>query len=113
MSLTGEVGLQYAKQGITVNAICPGTHRSDIVNAFDEDVVNALEFYSPMGRISEASEISWMSLRENGRFGGWRGQKRRFANGTRSDNPTPLLNALVDSLGILLSRFYTNIMVRE
>jgi len=57
VNLTREMGLQYAKQGITVNALCPGTHRSDMVNAIGEDGLNALNAYSPMGRIAEASEI--------------------------------------------------------
>jgi len=57
VNLTREMGLQYAKQGITVNALCPGTHRTDMVDAIGEAGLNALKIYSPMGRIAEASDI--------------------------------------------------------
>lgn len=53
MNLTKEMGLEYAKHGITVNALCPGTYRTVIV----EPYVPALIAYAPMGRICEASEI--------------------------------------------------------
>lgn len=57
VNLTREMGLQYAKQGITVNALCPGTHRTDMVDALGEAGLNALKGYSPMGRLAEASDI--------------------------------------------------------
>lgn len=57
VNLTREMGLQYAKKGITVNALCPGTHRTDIVTDLGEAAMDALKAYSPMGRTAAASEI--------------------------------------------------------
>ncbi|KZP34699.1 3-oxoacyl-reductase [Athelia psychrophila] len=59
VNLTREMGLEYAKHGITVNAICPGTHRTAMVEPWMQNEVDiaALVNYVPMGRISEASEI--------------------------------------------------------
>jgi len=58
VNLTREMGLQYAKLGITANALCPGWHRTNIVDEMQQqDFVDALAVYTPMGRIAEASEI--------------------------------------------------------
>lgn len=59
MNLTREMGLEYAKHGITVNAICPGPHRTAMVEPYmrSEADIATLNDYTPMGRISDASEI--------------------------------------------------------
>lgn len=59
MNLTREMGLEYAKYGITVNAICPGTHRTAMVEPWMQSEADtaALVNYTPMGRVSDASEI--------------------------------------------------------
>lgn len=59
VNLTREMGLQYATQGIQVNAICPGFFRSRLAGgAYDDpDFVAAITEFTPMKRVAEASEI--------------------------------------------------------
>ncbi|KZP20090.1 NAD(P)-binding protein [Athelia psychrophila] len=59
VNLTREMGLQYVKQGITVNALCPGSHATEMDNQHtsNEDAMNAAKAYIPMGRVAEVSEI--------------------------------------------------------
>lgn len=64
VNLTRELGLQYAADGIQVNALCPGFYRTGISDgAYDDpDFVAALTEFTPMGRIAEASEIRGPAL---------------------------------------------------
>jgi NAD(P)-dependent dehydrogenase (short-subunit alcohol dehydrogenase family) len=59
INLTRELGLEYATQGIQVNAICPGFFRSRLAGgAYDDpDFVSAITEFTPMKRVAEASEI--------------------------------------------------------
>jgi len=59
VNLTRELGLEYATQGIQVNAICPGFFRSRLAGgAYDDpDFVSAITEFTPMKRVAEASEI--------------------------------------------------------
>jgi len=59
VNLTREMGLQYAKHGITVNALCPGFHRTSLLGVAmqKQEFIDAMEAYTPMGRLAEASEI--------------------------------------------------------
>jgi NAD(P)-dependent dehydrogenase (short-subunit alcohol dehydrogenase family) len=62
VNLTRELGLQYAKQGIQVNALCPGFYRTRL-GAFDDlDTVTRVEAFIPMGRIAEAADIKGPAL---------------------------------------------------
>ena len=61
LGLTKVAALDYGAQGVRVNAICPGTARTPMVDeairqfpAIDED----LKKLHPIGRIAEASEIA-------------------------------------------------------
>jgi NAD(P)-dependent dehydrogenase (short-subunit alcohol dehydrogenase family) len=61
LGLTKVAALDYGSQGVRVNAICPGTARTPMVDeairqfpAIDED----LKKLHPIGRIAEASEIA-------------------------------------------------------
>ena len=64
VNLTRELGLQYAADGIQVNALCPGFYRTGISDgAYDDpEFVAALTEFTPMGRIAEASEIRGPAL---------------------------------------------------
>lgn len=64
VNLTRELGLQYAADGIQVNALCPGFYRTGISDgAYDDpEFVAALTAFTPMGRIAEASEIRGPAL---------------------------------------------------
>lgn len=58
VNLTREMGLQYAKLGITANALCPGFHITHLVEEMQQqDFLDAMAAYTPMGRIAEAAEI--------------------------------------------------------
>ncbi|KAF7982931.1 hypothetical protein HWV62_25222 [Athelia sp. TMB] len=57
VNLTREMGLEYAKRGISVNALCPGFHRTNIGPLQKGEFLDACIAYTPMGRIAEAEEI--------------------------------------------------------
>jgi NAD(P)-dependent dehydrogenase (short-subunit alcohol dehydrogenase family) len=60
IGLTKVAALDYGKLGIRVNAICPGTARTPMVDAairYDASIDDHLKAMHPIGRIGEASEI--------------------------------------------------------
>jgi NAD(P)-dependent dehydrogenase (short-subunit alcohol dehydrogenase family) len=61
IGLTKVAALDYGARGIRVNAICPGTARTPMVDraiAFDPSIDAHLKSLHPMGRIGEASEVA-------------------------------------------------------
>jgi NAD(P)-dependent dehydrogenase (short-subunit alcohol dehydrogenase family) len=64
VNLTRELGLEYAKQGIQVNALCPGFYQTNLSRgAIDDPQVRAtITAFIPMGRIAEAAEIKGPAL---------------------------------------------------
>lgn len=62
VNLTRELGLQYARHGIQVNAICPGFFRTKIGDPDDMAFQAATVAFTPMGRVAEASEIKGTAL---------------------------------------------------
>ncbi len=61
IGLTKVAALDYGARGVRVNAICPGTARTPMVEraiAFDASIDDHLKALHPMGRIAEASEIA-------------------------------------------------------
>ena len=62
VNLTRELGLQYAKQGICVNALCPGFYRTRLGAFDDPETVARVEAFIPMGRIAEAADIKGPAL---------------------------------------------------
>lgn len=64
VNLTRELGLQYAKDGVQINAICPGFFATRLANGVydDPDFVAAASAFTPMGRIADASEIRGTAL---------------------------------------------------
>ena len=62
VNLTRELGLEYARHGIQVNAICPGFFRTRLGDFHDEQVLAAMSDFTPMGRIAEAEEIKGPAL---------------------------------------------------
>ncbi|HEX7160710.1 MAG TPA: glucose 1-dehydrogenase [Trebonia sp.] len=64
VNLTRELGLEYAKQGIQVNALCPGFYRTNLSRgAIDDPPVRAaVSAFIPMDRIAEAAEIKGPAL---------------------------------------------------
>jgi NAD(P)-dependent dehydrogenase (short-subunit alcohol dehydrogenase family) len=61
IGLTKVAALDYGSQGIRVNAICPGTARTPMVDraiAYDPSIDAHLKSLHPIGRIAEPTEIA-------------------------------------------------------
>ncbi|MFZ2429298.1 MAG: glucose 1-dehydrogenase [Propioniciclava sp.] len=60
IGLTKAAALDYAKQGIRVNAIAPGLVRTPMIEGWMDDAVmrETVLAYSPQGRVSEPEEIA-------------------------------------------------------
>lgn len=61
VNLTRELGLQYARHNIQVNAICPGFFRTSI-GPQDAETQKLFTDFTPMGRIADAEEIKGTAL---------------------------------------------------
>ena len=64
VNLTRELGLEYARQGIQVNALCPGFYQTNLSRgALDDPQARAaVTAFIPMDRIAEPSEIKGPAL---------------------------------------------------
>jgi NAD(P)-dependent dehydrogenase (short-subunit alcohol dehydrogenase family) len=61
IGLTKVAALDYGARGVRVNAICPGTARTPMVERalrYDPSIDEQLKALHPLGRIAEASEIA-------------------------------------------------------
>ena len=61
VGLTKVAALDYGARGVRVNAICPGTARTPMVDravGHDPSIAGYLETLHPIGRIAEAEEIA-------------------------------------------------------
>jgi NAD(P)-dependent dehydrogenase (short-subunit alcohol dehydrogenase family) len=61
IGLTRSAALEYAKEGIRVNAVCPGTVRTPMLEGFtggDEDALQAMGQMMPIGRLATPDEIA-------------------------------------------------------
>ncbi|WP_066770671.1 SDR family NAD(P)-dependent oxidoreductase [Croceicoccus mobilis] len=61
IGLTKTAALQYARQNIRVNALCPGTTRTPMVEAVasqSDEIRSMLENHSPMGRMATPEEMA-------------------------------------------------------
>lgn len=61
VGLTKNVALDYAKQGIRVNAVCPGVIHTPMIDRFtgeNQQVLEQLKSGQPLGRIGQAEEIA-------------------------------------------------------
>jgi NAD(P)-dependent dehydrogenase (short-subunit alcohol dehydrogenase family) len=59
VGLTKSVALEYARQGIRVNAVCPGTIRTPMLRAFagSDEAIDAMGRPTPIGRPAEPDEV--------------------------------------------------------
>ena len=71
MGLTRAAALDYARQGIRVNAVCPGavdTPLLDRIFGGNQDIKNGFAESLPLGRIASAEEVAeavvWLSSDE-------------------------------------------------
>ncbi|MSO37497.1 MAG: glucose 1-dehydrogenase [Acidimicrobiia bacterium] len=61
VGLTRAAGLEYARKGIRVNCVCPGSTRTPMLEAFmgeDEKVEKMMRAAVPLGRLGEPDEIA-------------------------------------------------------
>lgn len=60
VNFTRALGAEWAKRGVTVNAICPGFFASELTGAFinDQSFLDAVNAYCPMGRVGEPGELN-------------------------------------------------------
>jgi NAD(P)-dependent dehydrogenase (short-subunit alcohol dehydrogenase family) len=61
IGLTKVAALDYGAQGVRVNAVCPGTARTPMVERaidYDPSIADHLNALHPIGRIGEASEVA-------------------------------------------------------
>jgi NAD(P)-dependent dehydrogenase (short-subunit alcohol dehydrogenase family) len=60
IGLTKSVALEYAARGVRVNAVCPGTVRTTMLQTFagSDEAVESMGAMAPIGRIGEAEEIA-------------------------------------------------------
>lgn len=61
LGLTKAVALEFAKQNIRINAVCPGAIKTDMYQRFiqnNEEVKNYMDNMHPMGRVGTPEEIA-------------------------------------------------------
>jgi len=58
VGLTKTAALEYAREGLTVNAICPGTINTQMNQNLPQDLLQSLLDASPMGRLGDTAEIA-------------------------------------------------------
>jgi NAD(P)-dependent dehydrogenase (short-subunit alcohol dehydrogenase family) len=60
VGLTKSVALEYARKGIRVNAVCPGSVRTPMLRAFagSDEAIDAMGAPTPIGRAAEPEEIA-------------------------------------------------------
>jgi NAD(P)-dependent dehydrogenase (short-subunit alcohol dehydrogenase family) len=61
IGLTKTAALQYARQNIRVNALCPGVTMTAMVSGvmeYSAEARKTLENFAPMGRIARAEEMA-------------------------------------------------------
>ncbi len=58
IGLTKGLAARLAKYGVNVNAICPGTTRTGILNSFTQEKINELEGRIPLGRLGSVEDVA-------------------------------------------------------
>ena len=60
LAMTREIAVEYARQGIRANALCPGPVRTPLLEEFlaDPEVKARRLVHIPMGRLAEAEELA-------------------------------------------------------
>ena len=74
------MALDHAADGIRVNAVCPGTTRTPLLDALSEEQLAALQEMHPLGRLAEPAEIARAVLHlaaDESSFTHWSGVPRR------------------------------------
>lgn len=56
--MTRAAAIDYAKDNIRVNVVCPGTTKTDILAGLPDEVMQMLEGRAPQGRLGEPQEVA-------------------------------------------------------
>lgn len=65
VGLTKTAALEYAKQGIRINAVCPGIIRTPMIDRFtgkNKEVEKQFESMEPVGRMGEPEEVANLAI---------------------------------------------------
>jgi NAD(P)-dependent dehydrogenase (short-subunit alcohol dehydrogenase family) len=65
LSMSRELAVQFARQGVRVNALCPGPVETPLLMRLLDETPGALErrrVHLPMGRLAQAKEIAYGAL---------------------------------------------------
>lgn len=62
IGLTEAAALEYADQGIRINAIGPGYIQTPLLDILDETTINLLKGLHPMGRLGKPEEVAELAL---------------------------------------------------
>jgi NAD(P)-dependent dehydrogenase (short-subunit alcohol dehydrogenase family) len=64
LAMTREIAVEYARQGIRANALCPGPVNTPLLEEFLRDPAQKARrlIHIPMGRLAEAHEIARAAL---------------------------------------------------
>jgi len=62
LMLTKTAAMEYVKQGIRVNAICPGAIRTEISDSLPPELIKGVVDATPMGRFADASEVARLAV---------------------------------------------------
>lgn len=58
IAMTRGMARQLAAEGITVNAVCPGTTESEIIRAWSQETIETLKASIPIGRLGRPVDIA-------------------------------------------------------
>lgn len=58
IAMTRGMARQLAPEGITVNAVCPGTTDSEIIRAWPRETIDMLKANIPLGRLGKPADIA-------------------------------------------------------
>lgn len=58
IGLTRGLATRLAKYAVNVNALCPGTTRTDILSSFSDEKIHELEGKIPLGRLGSVEDIA-------------------------------------------------------
>ena len=62
LMLTKTTAMEYVKQGIRVNAICPGAIRTEISDSLPPELIKAVVDSTPMARYGDAAEVGRLAV---------------------------------------------------
>lgn len=58
VNMTRALALEYASQGIRVNAVCPGYIKTPLLDQLDDEMMQHLVSLHPLGRLGESHEVA-------------------------------------------------------